>query len=178
MKTTTGFLLLLIILLARPAAALWPFPDGYFKLNPTINGLTFVDPSGQSKPEFGSTVAPWTHSTKDGSLFKSFQADWAPFTIGGGYDQDNKSGFVATGPSANLTPTVKSLLLRGVNALTDKDKWPGLKGLLAPTDADDKGLKFCLGMALLVKPIQNGDFIDPGRWRGEFRFSFGPAWQF
>jgi len=151
----------------------------YFKLldvaHPQINAGVWVDPTG-GKPAFGSAVALVTHSIRDGSLLEMFQADWSPLTIGGGYGDGE--GFLALGPSANLSPAVKKLALQALDFVA-AGKYPNLRELLAPKpDGTGADINIAFGPAFLWRPVENGTCLSLDRWQGHITIFAGAAWHF
>lgn len=154
----------------------WASP--YFRLidpaHPRISAGGFMDMAGRS--DYGSMLALVTHHPRDGMLIKSAPCEWTPLAIGGGYGHD--TGFAALGPSANFLPPVKAVVLKGLNLITDDDRYLSLKSLLMPRPSDGPDITMSLGPSLYWNVIEGGQFVNPGKWRGQFRWFYGAAWQF
>lgn len=149
----------------------------YFRvLDPTHPRLSlgsFFDIAGDQKTDHGTVLALVTHSTRDGSIFKSVQADWTLLGVGGGYGAGN--GFIAAGPSANLSPVVKSLALGLVNKLTESGQYVSLKEALSPARAD-QDMTVAFGPALMVPVLRDGAWVPAGKWQPRVRVFVGAAW--
>ena len=167
--------MLLLVLLLLPCQA---FASPYFRLfdyrSPKISAGLWTEPSG-GPSSYGSAVALITHSAKDGSFF-GLHSDWSPLAIGGGYS--NGTGFMAMGPSANLAPATKTLIVKGLDLLGG-ERFSNLRQLLAPVP-DGKGpdISVAFGPQMLWRPIENGTCLSVDRWRGHFTFFSGAAWSF
>jgi len=172
--------LLLAVLFLPSVAAATP----YFRLigtdNYHVNAGAWVNPANGTT-DCGSAIALITHSTRDGALLKSIQADWTLLQIGGGYGNGN--GFMSLGSSANMVPATKALLLRAIEAATKEESWPGIKQALAPATGEDKGGLIptaSYGPQWYMKPLDNGQLRSlKAAWRSsEFRLFVGAAWNF
>jgi len=168
-----AIVLLFLLALAEPLKA-----SPYFRLinpaHPQVNAGVWADIMG-GKPDFGSSVAIITHSTKDGSLFETLQADWALLTLGGGYGDGQ--AFMAAGPSANLAPAVKQFILKGLDIVAP-DRFHNVRSLLAPPPGSTPDITVSFGPQILFRPVENGVLLGPDKYRGRFRFFLGSAWKF
>jgi hypothetical protein len=164
---------LLLLLAALPA---WAGP--YFRLIDPLHPKTtlggFYDPTGKEGPAYGTTVAIVTHSTQDGSLLKIIQEDWVPLGVGGGYSAG--AAFMALGPSANLAPVAKGALLALVEKVTAEGSYQNVKDYLSPPKDSKPDISMAMGPAFSFKPVEGGDFLPVGRWRGAIRLFAGAAW--
>ena len=151
----------------------------YFRLlnpsHPQISAGVWADPTGKATPDVGSSVCTISHSTGDGALIQSLQADWCLLAVGGGYG--NGQAFMALGPSANLAPVVKTLGVKFLD-LVAPSKYENLRELLSPVPGGGPDLNVAFGPQLTVKPVQNGSIVLPGSWQGLFRIFAGAAWKF
>ena len=156
------------------------FSGPYFRLidplHPSTSLGAFFDPTGKQTTSYGTSIALITHSTRDGAIFQSFQSDWTPLALGGGYAND--TGFIAAGPSANFTPALKAVALSALNLVTKENTYLNLKSLLAPVSTSTPDISMSLGVTWFAIPIENHVFKPINKWKGEFRLFAGPAWKF
>lgn len=95
----------------------------------------------------GGMLALVTHSPADGCLIPKMCIDWTPLAIGGAYNSHEFNGsYLAIGPSANIVPAVKSLVLVLVNAVTKDGQLDNIKDLLAPPKMGTPDLTFAAGV--------------------------------
>lgn len=157
----------LFLLFLAPSAHAKP----YFRLldlsAPKVSvGASFgVDGSAEAQ----SVLAVITHSTEDGCLLPTVVCeDWALLGIGIGAKAGKAS--LGLGPSVNVAPVAKALLLRGVNAITKEDSYPSLKGALEPAPSGVPDVTAAIGPQWVVVPSQN--------WKGYYQTFVGAAWKF
>ena len=159
--------LLLMALAVRANAA--PYFRIIDPLKPQISAGAFIDASDPGNSSVGSMLALVTHSTRDGCLMPSITCeDWVPFAVG--FAEKNGKAIFAVGPSINLAPLAKSLLLRGFNAVTDSWSYAGVKASLGSESLDRQDISVSFGPALAVAPLE--------AWKGYFRVFVGAAWKF
>jgi hypothetical protein len=171
MKTISCF----FILFAQLASA-----SPYFRPidihHPSISAGVYSDPTGAMSPDSGAAVPLITHSTKDGSIFKSLQADWSPLAVGAG--RSSSGAFMAVGPVANLAPAVKGSMLATLD-LVAPGRFANIRQLLAPVpDSTGVDASVAFGPAWLIKPVSDGAWVDPKSWKGYFRLFFGGSLKF
>lgn len=142
-------------------------------VHPKLSLGSFFDVAGAQKTDHGTVLALITHSTRDGSIFKSVQADWTLLGVGGGYGAGN--GFIAAGPSANLSPVVKSLVLGLVDKVTKDGQYVSLKEALSPVRAD-QDMTVAFGPAFMVPVLRDGAWVPAGKWQPRVRVFVGAAW--
>ena len=95
----------------------------------------------------GGMLALITHSRADGCVIPGLCLDWTPIAIGGAYNSQELNGsYLALGPSANLVPAVKSILLTLVNAVTKDGQLDNIKDLLSPPKTGTPDLSFAAGV--------------------------------
>ncbi|MFA6004602.1 MAG: hypothetical protein WC881_11105 [Elusimicrobiota bacterium] len=152
----------------------------YFRLidpkAPKVVAGVYADPTGSLGPDSGAAVPLVTHSTRDGALFRSIQADWSPLALGGGRSAGG-SAFLAVGPVANLAPVVKGAAVSVLDLLAP-GQYANLRQLLAPVPGDGRDVSISFGPAWQFKPVDGGRWVDPKSWRGQFRLFAGAALQF
>lgn len=145
----------------------------YFRLldlaKPQISAGAFIDPTDPGNSSVGSMLTIVSHSTRDGCLLPSITCeDWVPLSVG--FAEKNGKAIFAIGPSINLAPLAKSLLLRGFNAVTESGSYPGVKASLWSESLDRQDISVSFGPALAVAPLES--------WKGYLRMFVGAAWRF
>jgi hypothetical protein len=156
------------LLLSAPAVA-----APYFRVldlsRPQISAGAFIDPTDPGNSSVGSMLAVVSHSTRDGCLLPSVTCeDWVPLSVG--FAEKNGKAIFAVGPSINLAPLAKSLLLRGFNAVTESGSYAGVKASLGSERLDRQDISVSFGPAWAVAPLEN--------WKGYVRMFMGAAWKF
>ena len=148
----------------------------YFRLldpaHPRISAGAFLDPTS-GVTDYGSMVALVTHHPRDGSVTGA-NAIWTPLAVGGGYGHGQ--GFMALGPSCNIAPVVKAFLLKGLDLVTNAERYPSLKELLAPKKDGEPDITLALGPSFMFNVVEGGAFVAPDRWRLQTRIFAGAAW--
>ena len=164
----------ILLLLATNAGA-----APYFRLIGTTDKIhkvtgASVDPLSPGQTSFVTEVALITHSTKDGCFLPSIVCeDWSPLMIGPSYSAGRFA--LVFGPVMNLAPATKQLLLRGLNMVTEQDKFGGLKAILAPSE-DSVTISF--GPQLWINPAAHGTILPLNRWQPAGRIFAGTALRF
>ena len=171
---------------ALPLCLLLPFlapqtqASPYFRLTdpraPQVIAGVYSDPAGSRGPDSGAAIPIFTHSTRDGSIFKAIQADWSPLTVGAGRSAGG-AAFIAVGPVANLATVVKSGLVSALDWAAP-GQFANLRQLLSPVPGGGRDVAISFGPAWQLKMVDGGQWRDPGAWSGQFKLFAGAALQF
>lgn len=143
----------------------------YFRLldpaHPQLNAGTYVGVGKGGQTTGGVYLPLITHSQKDGYLlFKG--EDWSLLGIGGSGNLNNFT--LNIGPAFNLAPSIKSLLLAGLSAITAPGNYANLKSMLSPNPDAPSDVSISLGPTLSLSPQQN--------WKGSYATFLGAAFKF
>ncbi len=144
--------------------------EPYFRLldlaKPKITAGAFVDPVNPENSAVGSMLAIATHSTADGCALPTIVCeDWTPLAVG--FSANSGKALLAVGPSVNLAPLTKSLLLKAIGRVEGYD---GVKSALGSERLDRKDLSVSFGPNLVLSPTE--------KWKGYFRVFAGASWAF
>lgn len=144
----------------------------YFRLldlgSPQISAGAFIDPTNGDSSG-GTMLAIITHATKDGCYLPSVVCeDWSPLSIG--FAGNNGKVIFALGPSVNLAPISKSLILKAFNLLTADGSYAGVKSALGSESLDRQDISMSFGPTWAISPTEN--------WKGYARMFAGAAWKF
>lgn len=166
--------LILTILFPAAAAAkqLGVLPDDYFRplslTSPQTAISAYVDVEHPGNTSIGTSIALITHSPKDGCLFPSIVCeDWSPVAVD--YSANAGRALFGLGPSANLAPAVRGLMVRGLLASGLTYRYAMVQSLTNALRVDDPDLTISFGPKWFVAPSQN--------WKGYFRLQAGAAWR-
>lgn len=163
MKLALGFILLASTAQAAP----------YFRLldlaKPQVSAGALVDPENSGNSSAASMLAVVSHSTRDGCLLPSVVCeDWTLLAVG--VSANSGKTLLALGPSINVAPLAKALLLRGLNAVSAPETLPGVKESLGSVPLDRSDISVAFGPTWVLSPTEN--------WKGAIRIFAGGSWRF
>ncbi len=163
-----------ILIAALALAASVPAAAGpYFRpLDPTrlhfIAGA-YLDPEEIGASEGGTAIALATHANEDGCYLPSIVCtDWTPLAAGA-IAGHGKIKF-AFGPVFNVAPVLKSLALKGLNAVTDPESFRNVKETLGSVSITGPDATVSIGPTWVIAPQE--------RFKGYFRFFMGGELRF
>ena len=166
----TNVILSVLLLLVASAAQAGPYfrylgGPGYQRQ--VLSEACFVPAGGIGATTSCTSVPIVTHSYKDGYKIIPNE-DWAPITVGGAFGSTHP--LLTIGPAANLTPTMKMLALKGLNAAAP-NSFDNLKSLLAPPpQSNGPDVTMNIGTKWGVFPLEHAA-LRHSVWI----FSIGPA---
>lgn len=137
--------------------------------SPRFIAGAYLDPIAGDVREGGTAVALLTHATEDGCALPSIVCtDWTP--LAAGIIAGNGTPRFALGPVFNLAPVMKSLALKGLNAVTAEESYANLKTSLGSVPINGPDATVSIGPAWVVAPQE--------KWKGYFRIFLGGELRF
>ncbi|MBS3927815.1 MAG: hypothetical protein KGZ65_04405 [Sphingomonadales bacterium] len=160
--------LMLMLAVALPAAAN-PYLRPIDLSRPHFIAGGYLDVEEVGSSEGGTAVALLTHSTEDGCGLPSIVCtDWTPLAVGGLFNGGSIK--VAVGPVFNVAPIAKSLLLKGLQAVTAEGSFGNLKQSLGSVALSGNDVTVSMGPAWVLAPQDN--------FKGYFRVFVGGELRF
>ena len=159
----TRIMIAVLALAASVPAAAGPYIRPLDLSSPHFIAGAYLDPETPGASEAGTAIALLTHATEDGCGLPSIVCtDWTPLAVG---VVANGGKFkLAIGPVFNLAPVLKSLALKGLNAVTEGDSFRNVKETLGSVPITGPDATVSIGPSFVYSPQEN---------KGYFRKFFG-----
>lgn len=165
----TRILIVALALAASMQAAAGPYFRPLDLSRPHFIAGAYLDPEKIGSSEGGTAIALATHANEDGCYLPSIVCtDWTPLAAGAIAGQ-GKVKF-AFGPVFNVAPVLKSLALKGINAITEPESFRNVKETLGSVSITGPDATVSIGPSWVIAPQE--------RFKGYVRFFFGGELRF